>query len=146
MSLSDEIAVIFDGRLIQVATPHVLYNRPVNMQVAKFVGDANFLPAEAHGMTADSRLGEVKLFHPKTGRVQLMIRPEALAVGLDEEGRRATALWREFTTLSALAGFGGWHRANRNSGRHRYYKRATGYPRRWRCCLAYDDESQHVLS
>ena len=42
LSLSDEIAVIFDGKLMQVATPHVLYNRPANMQVAKFVGDANF--------------------------------------------------------------------------------------------------------
>ena len=97
LSLSDEIAVIFDGKLIQVATPHAIYNRPVSMQVAKFIGDANFLPAEAHGITADSRLGEVKLFHPKTGRVQLMIRPEALAVGhAGENGRRATVLWREF--------------------------------------------------
>jgi len=96
LSLSDEIAIIFDGRLVQVSTPHALYNRPVNMQVAKFIGDANFLPAEAHGMTADSLLGEVKLFHPKSGRVHLMIRPEALAVSFDEGGNRATVLWREF--------------------------------------------------
>ena len=96
LSLSDEIAIIFDGKLIQVATPHALYNRPATMRVAKFVGDANFLPAIAHGMTAESRIGEVKLFHPKRGRVHLMIRPEALAVGYDEEGVRATVLWREF--------------------------------------------------
>jgi iron(III) transport system ATP-binding protein len=96
LSLSDEIGIIFDGKLIQVATPHVIYNRPINMQVAQFVGDANFLPARAHGMTADSGLGEVKLFHPKTGRVQLMIRPEALAVNFAEVGKPATVLWREF--------------------------------------------------
>ncbi len=96
LSLSDEIAVIFEGRLVQVATPHVIYNRPINMRVAQFIGEANFLPAEAHGMTAESRLGEVKLFLPKTGPVQLMIRPEALAVGFGEAGTPATVRWREF--------------------------------------------------
>ena len=96
LSLSDEIAVIFDGRLVQVATPHAIYNRPANVQVAKFIGEANFLPAEAHGMTATSRLGEVKLFHPKSGRVQLMIRPEALAVEFNDSGTPAVVRWREF--------------------------------------------------
>ena len=96
LSLSDEIAVIFDGKLVQVATPHAIYNRPANVQVAKFIGEANFLPAEAHGMTASSRLGEVKLFHPKTGQVQLMIRPEALAVGFSDHGTPAIVRWREF--------------------------------------------------
>ena len=52
LSLSDEIAVIFEGKLVQVATPHAIYNRPANVQVARFIGEANFLPAEAHGMTA----------------------------------------------------------------------------------------------
>ena len=96
LSLSDEIAVIFDGRLVQVATPHAIYNRPATVQVAKFIGEANFLPAEAHGMTASSRLGEVKLFHPKTGPVQLMIRPEALAVEFNDRGTPAVVRWREF--------------------------------------------------
>ena len=96
LSLSDEIAVIFDGRLVQVATPHAIYNRPINMQVAQFIGEANFLSAIAHGITADSRLGEVKLFHPKIGPVKLMIRPEALAVGFDKSGTRANVRWREF--------------------------------------------------
>ncbi len=96
LSLSDAIAVIFAGQLLQVAPPHAIYNRPVNMQVARFIGEANFLPATAHGMTADSRLGEVKLFQPKTGTVKLMIRPEALAVSFDGRGIAATVLWREF--------------------------------------------------
>ena len=54
------------------------------------------MPAKAHGMTAESRLGEVKLFHPKSGRVKLMIRPEALAVGFGDDGTPATVRWREF--------------------------------------------------
>ena len=96
LSLSDEIAVIHRGRLLQVATPHVIYNRPITMQVAQFIGEANFLPARAHGMTAESLLGEVKLFTPRQGPVQLMIRPEALAVGFDDAGAKAEVRWREF--------------------------------------------------
>ena len=96
LSLSDEIAVIFQGRLAQVATPHVIYNRPANMQIAHFIGEANFLPAKAQGLLAESPLGEVKLFHPKSGAVQLMIRPEALHVSFGGEGIPALVRWREF--------------------------------------------------
>ena len=96
LSLSDEIAVIFQGKLMQVATPHIIYNRPINSQVAHFIGEANFLPGEARGLLADSPLGTVKLFHPKSGPVQLMIRPEALRVSFDEPGLPASILWREF--------------------------------------------------
>ena len=96
LSLSDKIAVIFQGRLIQAARPHVIYNRPINSQVARFIGEANFLPGEARGLLAESPLGLVKLFHPKSGPVQLMIRPEALRVGFDDQGMPASVLWREF--------------------------------------------------
>ena len=68
LSLSDEIAVIFEGRLLQLAPPHIIYNRPGTIQVAKLIGEANVLPARAHGLTARSRLGEVKLYHPREGR------------------------------------------------------------------------------
>lgn len=96
LSLSDEIAVIFLGKLAQVATPHAIYNRPISKQVAQFIGEANFLPANAQGMIATSPLGTVKLFHEKSGDVQLMIRPEALRLSVGERGTAAKVLWREF--------------------------------------------------
>ena len=149
LTLSDEIAIIFEGKLIQVATPHVLYNRPINTRVAKFVGDANFLPAEAHGMTADSRLGEVKLFHPKTGRVDLMIRPEALAVGFEEGGRPAVVRWREFHGHHQRLGLelADDTELIARTGVDQYFRRGD---RVWvslaRPALAYDSESHKVLS
>ena len=149
LTLSDEIAVIFEGRLVQVATPHVLYNRPINTRVAKFVGDANFLPAEAHGITASSHLGEVKLFHPKTGHVDLMIRPEALNVGFEERGKRATVLWREFHGHHQRLGLALADGAAliARTGVDRYFKRGDNV---WvslaRPALAYDSESHKVLS
>jgi len=38
MSLGDRIAVLKDGRLVQVGTPEVLYEKPVNTFVAAFIG------------------------------------------------------------------------------------------------------------
>lgn len=149
LSLSDEIAILFDGELIQVATPHVLYNRPVNTRVARFVGDANFLPAEAHGMTADSRIGEVKLFHPKSGRVDLMIRPEALAVNFEGHGKQATVLWREFYghyQRLGLALADGTELIAR-TGVDRYFKRGDNVSVSLALpALAYDAVSHEVLS
>lgn len=96
LSLSDEVAVIFGGKLVQVATPHAIYNRPISKQVAQFIGEANFIPAQAQGNIANSPLGTVKLFHEKSGQVELMIRPEALRISLDDKGTPAVVLWREF--------------------------------------------------
>src|SRR5947208_10927810 len=52
LSLSDRVAVMRDGRVLQVAAPKTLYERPVNRFVADFVGTNNFLPGtcrEANG-------------------------------------------------------------------------------------------------
>src|SRR2546427_12177177 len=43
LSVSDRVAVIRDGRVLQVAPPKELYERPVGRFVADFVGTNNFL-------------------------------------------------------------------------------------------------------
>ncbi|OEU44821.1 MAG: hypothetical protein BBJ60_12475 [Desulfobacterales bacterium S7086C20] len=41
--MSDRIAVMHEGRLVQIANSHDIYNRPVNAFVAGFIGATNFL-------------------------------------------------------------------------------------------------------
>lgn len=41
--LADRIAVVMDGRIVQVGTPEEVFNRPVNNEVAHFVGVENLL-------------------------------------------------------------------------------------------------------
>lgn len=125
LGLSDEIAVIYEGKLLQVATPHIIYNRPINSQVAHFIGDANFVWGEAHGWTASSPLGEVKLFHARQGRVQLMIRPEALQVKLTQDGMPGMVQWREFHGHYQRLGLtlNGGTELIANAGVDRYLKR-----------------------
>ena len=80
LSLVDKIAVLMDGRVIQVASPQQLYHQPTNHAVAEFIGDANFLPAWPSGYQADSELGTVHLQYPAQGDVEILIRPENVAV------------------------------------------------------------------
>lgn len=42
-AMSDRIAVIQSGKLVQIGTPEEVYNKPVNRFVAEFLGDINVL-------------------------------------------------------------------------------------------------------
>ncbi|UCH31282.1 MAG: ABC transporter ATP-binding protein [Candidatus Bathyarchaeota archaeon] len=43
MAVSDRIAVMKKGRILQVGTPHELYMKPQGIFVANFIGESNFL-------------------------------------------------------------------------------------------------------
>ena len=47
LAMSDRIAVMFGGRIAQVASPKEIYQHPVNRQVADFLGGMNFVKAES---------------------------------------------------------------------------------------------------
>ncbi|NPD17442.1 ABC transporter ATP-binding protein [Xinfangfangia sp. D13-10-4-6] len=49
LSMSDRIAVMKDGRIVQLGAPSALYNRPANRFVAEFLGVENFLPERLTG-------------------------------------------------------------------------------------------------
>jgi spermidine/putrescine transport system ATP-binding protein len=46
LTMSDRIAVMNHGRVLQTDVPAVLYDRPVTRFVADFIGTSNFLPAQ----------------------------------------------------------------------------------------------------
>lgn len=52
LTLSDRIAVLNKGRVVQVGTPQEIYDTPENLFVAGFVGDANLFRMERAGTTA----------------------------------------------------------------------------------------------
>ena len=82
MTMSDRIAVMMDGEILQCDTPNVIYEDPCDIRVAEFIGSPkiNILPV-------DLRDGELSLFGgpignvtdvSQTGVFQLGLRPEAL--------------------------------------------------------------------
>ena len=89
LSLSDRVAVMREGRVQQVATPKVLYERPANRFVADFVGTNNFIPgvmsARVDGRAVvETALGSVRARPSDVapgGACVLAVRPENVALG-----------------------------------------------------------------
>jgi multiple sugar transport system ATP-binding protein len=63
MTLGDRVAVMRSGVLQQVGSPMELYNAPVNLFVAGFIGSPamNFMPANVQGDTVKLPFGDVRL-------------------------------------------------------------------------------------
>ncbi|HZB52325.1 MAG TPA: ABC transporter ATP-binding protein, partial [Reyranella sp.] len=61
MSMAGRLAVMNEGRIVQVGTPHEVYEHPRSRFVADFIGIANILPVEG-------------------GRAWLALRPEKIAL------------------------------------------------------------------
>lgn len=55
LALSDAIAVMRDGEIVQMGTPQEIYSNPTSDFVADFIGSANLIPATA---TSSPRMGE----------------------------------------------------------------------------------------
>jgi iron(III) transport system ATP-binding protein len=95
LSIADEVAVMLGGRLVQIAAPEELYHRPATREVAAFVGQANFLPGTAERGGVRCELGSIPVPDQRDGEVEVMLRPEALALRADPEGE-ALVVGREF--------------------------------------------------
>ena len=89
LTMSDRIAVIAGGRLMQVDSPRALYERPANRFVAEFVGESSFLPVQLDGGSWRWNGQTLNLAEQAAGvtgtRTWLMLRPERLRLaGADE--------------------------------------------------------------
>lgn len=89
LSLSDQVAVLREGRLIQAGSPADVYLAPHDPELARFVGGATSLPGHAgQGVAATCALGDVTLTHPASADdLVLVIRPDQVV--LDPDGVQA---------------------------------------------------------
>ena len=79
LQYADRIAVMKQGRILQIAAPHELYRQPANLETALFIGEGISLPATLNADdTADSELGRLPVGNtlPAGTRGTLLIRPE----------------------------------------------------------------------
>ncbi|MDF5723674.1 MAG: ABC transporter ATP-binding protein [Rhizonema sp. PD37] len=93
MTMGDRIAVLCEGKILQVASPLELYNRPANLFVAQFIGSPpmNFISVEFHAPRLITH-GDFRLTLPEVWETALQkydgqtlilgIRPEHLVVSV----------------------------------------------------------------
>ena len=95
LTLSDRIAVMAQGAVVQVDTPNGLYERPQNRAVAAFIGTMNFFDAKVRRRGTSEvevqGLGLLRLNGQDDGRpdgaaATVAIRPENLTVHSDQPG------------------------------------------------------------
>lgn len=86
MALADRLAVMWDGSILQVATPDEIYRRPANQRVASFIGRSAILAGivtSVDGTMASVKIGDhsfVAECGPDTaaGACNIVVRPEDL--------------------------------------------------------------------
>jgi ABC-type Fe3+/spermidine/putrescine transport system ATPase subunit len=107
LSLSDRVAVIFEGRIRQLDAPHQIYRRPVDRAIASFIGEGSVLRARLERI--DDRAATVMVggshiivpAEPLTGLtrgalVDLFVRPEQLRIATDHEAFKGSVVATSF--------------------------------------------------
>jgi iron(III) transport system ATP-binding protein len=130
LSIAESVAVIRDGRAVQVGTPEEVYSRPASRWVAAFLGEIEVVPGEAADGHVACELGPIAAEPGTEGPVDVLVRPESVAIGLSgpERAAEAEVISRQYyghdqlvvlrlasgqTVRSRRLGFPAWHPGDR---------------------------------
>jgi len=99
LCLSDRIAVMSGGRVLQVGTPEDVYARPAALRVAEFIGEGNFLRGQARANAAHAvvtlhsgaRLAAAGPGAALAGEVWVGFRPQDVMLHAADAGAAAAA-------------------------------------------------------
>jgi spermidine/putrescine ABC transporter ATP-binding subunit len=98
LTISDRIAVMSHGKIVQIGTPEEIYDQPNSEFVADFIGKSNFLDGEyqvndngvARFVLAESEITILTSSHGNTSRrARLILRPEQMRISsqfTDDDG------------------------------------------------------------
>jgi spermidine/putrescine transport system ATP-binding protein len=94
LSISDRIAVMHEGHILQVGTPTEIYEAPVNTFVADFIGESNFIEGKVKALEGNyaiidvPELGSIKIEMDKPvqigNQVRTTIRPEKIIISREK--------------------------------------------------------------
>jgi ABC-type Fe3+/spermidine/putrescine transport system ATPase subunit len=106
LSISDRIAVMNQGRIVQVGSPREIYYHPVDRFVADFVGLANFVPvrvvAPGRVRLDDLEFSVARASNP--GSATLVVRPETVTLSTSPPDADRPTLRGRVKTLAFLGG------------------------------------------
>jgi spermidine/putrescine ABC transporter ATP-binding subunit len=96
LTMSDRVAVMDSGKVLQIASPSELYERPNCITVASFIGQMNFLPAvvkHSNGASVDLEVAgfgasKATLYSGQSlarNDVTVALRPEKLRLGAEAQ-------------------------------------------------------------
>ena len=85
LTMSDRIAVMSKGKILQVGSPHEIYEMPATRFVANFIGETNFLNGTVSGKKVKLEAGPTIQAaapegHVPNGNVTVVLRPEHASI------------------------------------------------------------------
>jgi iron(III) transport system ATP-binding protein len=99
LTLADRLALMRDGRIVQVGAPEDIYAQPAERWAAQFVGEVNVLPGVVRGDAVHTEVGSFDVAGPgageEQGSVHIAVRPEQLEFRAGREPN-AEVVEREF--------------------------------------------------
>lgn len=103
LSIADQVAILRDGVVAQIGSPRAIYSQPIDVELAKFLGDAVVVSGVIQNGKVSTQLGDlIPILSHAEGLVgQVAIRPENLYLQPDPKGL-ATVTARQFFGHDAL--------------------------------------------
>jgi iron(III) transport system ATP-binding protein len=92
MSIAEQVVVMREGCVEQCGAPEEVYLRPATRWMAAFLGEIEVLPGEAREGRARCELGSLPMESHVDGEVDVLVRPEGLAVGFSGPSNAASAV------------------------------------------------------
>jgi spermidine/putrescine transport system ATP-binding protein len=94
LTMSDNIAVMRDGKILQIGSPRDIYDRPADRFVANFIGESNLIEVDladvagqagAIVLPSGKKVGVDVAAGTRAGRVTVAIRPEHMTLTAGDE-------------------------------------------------------------
>ncbi len=103
LSVSDRVAVMNQGAVLQIGTPVEIYESPADSFVARFIGETNYFEGriveliDEHNAVADiEKIGRVTVFQDKKVKpgdtIRVTIRPEKIHITLEKPSNPAASV------------------------------------------------------
>ena len=120
MTVASRIAVMAEGKVVQVDTPGKIYESPASVYVADFIGDVNFI--EGNARPAGDGLAEIAWREgvpairgqapepvPPGGRATLAIRPEKIQISRERPADRNNVIQGRVHDIGYLGNLSTYH-------------------------------------
>ena len=120
MTMADRIAVMNEGCMLQIGTPHEIYEYPNQRYVAEFIGSVNIISGQVIAETADSTTIDSEqttvplhvnygVSGPPAQGLDIAIRPEKMLLGTQRPDSRYNWTQGKVTEIAYMGGHSVYH-------------------------------------
>lgn len=93
MTISDEIGILMNKRIVQVGKPKDVYYHPINEEVANFLGEGSYIEGVVKNNVFENKFLNIHVNNYKDGNYKLFLRPNQVFV--NKSGLKANIIKKQ---------------------------------------------------